>query len=42
MNIKEAPVLTVNEAAEHLWIPKLSLCWFDQEGKAPSYKVGHH
>ena len=42
MNTNEAPVLTVDEAAEYLRIPKSSLYKLAQEGKVPSQKVGKH
>ena len=42
MNTNEVPVLTVDEAAEYLRIPKSSLYKLAQEGKVPSQKVGKH
>ncbi len=42
MNTNEATVLTVDEAAEYLRIPKSSLYKLAQEGKIPSQKVGRH
>ena len=42
MNNNEAPVLTVDEAAEYLRIPKSSLYKLAQEGKIPAQKVGRH
>jgi excisionase family DNA binding protein len=40
MNTSEVPVLTVDEAAEYLRIPKSSLYKLAQEGKIPCKKVG--
>ena len=42
MNTNDAPVLTVDEAAEYLRIPKSSLYKLAQEGKVPCQKVGRH
>ena len=42
MNTNEALVLTVDEAAEYLRIPKSSLYKLAQEGKIPCQKVGRH
>jgi len=42
MNTIDAPVLTVDEAAEYLRIPKSSLYKLAQGGKIPSQKVGRH
>ena len=42
MNSNEALVLTVDEAAEYLRIPKSSLYKLAQEGKVPCQKVGKH
>ncbi len=42
MNTNEAPVLTVDEAAAYLRIPKSSLYKLAQEGKIPAQKVGRH
>ena len=42
MNTNEVPVLTVDEAAEYLRIPKSSLYKLTQEGKVPCQKVGKH
>ena len=42
MNTSEVPVLTVDEAAEYLRIPKSSLYKLAQEGKIPCKKVGRH
>ena len=42
MNTSEVPVLTVDEAAAYLRIPKSSLYKLAQEGKIPSQKVGRH
>ncbi len=42
MNTHEVPVLTVDEAAEYLRIPKSSLYKLAQEGKVPCQKVGRH
>ena len=42
MNTNEVPVLTVDEAAEYLRIPKSSLYKLAQEGKVPCQKVGRH
>jgi len=40
MNTSEVPVLTVDEAAEYLRIPKSSLYKLAKEGKIPCQKVG--
>ena len=42
MNTNEVPVLTVDEAAKYLRIPKSSLYKLAQEGKIPCQKVGRH
>ena len=42
MNTNEVPVLTVDEAAEYLRIPKSSLYKLAQEGSIPCQKVGRH
>ena len=42
MNMNDAPVLTVAEAAEYLRIPKSTLYKLAQEGKIPCQKVGRH
>ena len=42
MNTNEVHVLTVDEAAEYLRIPKSSLYKLAQEGKIPCQKVGRH
>ena len=42
MNTNEAPVLTIDEAAKYLRIPKSSLYKLAQEGKVPCQKVGRH
>ncbi len=42
MNTNEVPVLTVDEAADYLRIPKSSLYKLAQEGKVPCQKVGRH
>lgn len=42
MNTNEVPVLTVDEAAEYLRIPKSTLYKLAQEGKVPCQKVGKH
>ena len=42
MNTNEAPILTVDEAADYLRIPKSSLYKLAQEGKVPCKKVGKH
>ena len=42
MNTIEVPILTVDEAAEYLRIPKSSLYKLAQEGKVPCQKVGRH
>ena len=42
MNTSEVPVLTVDEAAEYLRIPKSSLYKLAKEGKIPCKKVGRH
>ncbi len=42
MNINEGPILTVDEAAEYLRIPKSSLYKLAQDGKVPCQKVGRH
>lgn len=42
MNTHEVPVLTVDEAAEYLRIPKSSLYKMAQNGKIPCQKVGRH
>ena len=42
MTTNEVPVLTVDEAAEYLRIPKSSLYKLAQEGKVPCQKVGRH
>ncbi len=42
MNTNDVPVLTVDEAAEYLRIPKSSLYKLAQEGKVPCQKVGRH
>jgi excisionase family DNA binding protein len=42
MSTNEVPVLTVDEAAEYLRIPKSSLYKLAQEGKVPCQKVGKH
>ena len=42
MNTIEAPILTVDEAAAYLRIPKSSLYKLAQEGKVPCQKVGRH
>ncbi len=42
MNPNEVPVLTVDEAAEYLRIPKSSLYKLAKEGKIPCKKVGRH
>jgi len=42
MNPNEVSVLTVDEAAAYLRIPKSSLYKLAQEGKIPSQKVGRH
>ena len=38
----EVPILTVDEAAEYLRIPKSSLYKLAQDGKVPCQKVGKH
>ena len=40
MNTNEVPILTVDEAAEYLRIPKSSLYKLAKEGKIPCQKVG--
>jgi excisionase family DNA binding protein len=42
MNTDEVSVLTVEEAAEYLRIPKSSLYKLAQDGKVPCQKVGKH
>jgi excisionase family DNA binding protein len=42
MNTNVVPVLTVDEAAEYLRIPKSSLYKLAKEGKIPCKKVGRH
>ena len=42
MNTNEVPVLTVDEAAAYLRIPKSSLYKLAQKGKIPCQKVGKH
>jgi len=42
MNPNDVPVLTVDEAAEYLRIPKSSLYKLAQDGKIPCQKVGRH
>jgi len=39
---KEDSVLTINELAEYLKVPKSSLYRLVQEGKIPGQKVGKH
>ena len=42
MKPNEMSVLTVDEAAEYLRIPKSSVYKLAQEGRIPSQKVGRH
>ena len=42
MNTNEVLILTVDEAAEYLRIPKSSLYKLAKEGKIPCQKVGRH
>ena len=42
MNKHEAPVMTVEEVATYLRIPKSSIYKLAQEGKIPCQKVGKH
>jgi excisionase family DNA binding protein len=42
MNTNEPTVMTVDEVAEYLRIPKSSLYKLAQQGKIPSQKVGRH
>ena len=42
MQSEEAPVMTVEEVAEYLRIPRSSLYKLAQEGRIPCQKVGRH
>ncbi|MFQ5745144.1 MAG: helix-turn-helix domain-containing protein [Acidobacteriota bacterium] len=42
MDPNATPVLTINELAAYLKIPKSTLYKLAQEGKIPSQKVGRH
>ena len=42
MNTIEVPVLTVDEAAQYLWIPKSSLRKLAHEGEMPIQKGRRH
>jgi len=42
MDPETAAVLTINELAEYLRIPKSTLYKLAQEGKIPAQKVGRH
>jgi excisionase family DNA binding protein len=42
MQTEEVPVMTVDEVAEYLRIPRSSLYKLAQEGRIPCQKVGRH
>jgi len=42
MQTEEVPVMTVEEVAEYLRIPRSSLYKLAQEGRIPCQKVGRH
>ncbi len=42
MNKQDAPVMTVDEVATYLKIPKSSIYKLAQEGRIPCQKVGKH